>query len=62
MRNVDSIAWITLACFVAGLIYYAGRAAARIDALEDWRDEVKDDFKDIKRDLGTLAARFGSHV
>jgi hypothetical protein len=44
-------ALVGLGIFVAGLIYHAGRMAARVDALEAWRLELRADFLQLRNSL-----------
>ena len=48
---------VTLAIFVLGLAYHCGRLAARVDAVERWRDEVSKDVKTILQTVSRLDAR-----
>lgn len=54
----------TLATFMLGVVFYAGKLAARVDSLETWRSEVramheenKGEFAAIRRELHELASR-----
>lgn len=40
--------YVSLAVFVAGVIYASGRLSARVDAIEAWRSEVKSELVGIR--------------
>ena len=57
---LESAVVVTLALFVIGLAYQAGRHATRLDHLESWRLEIRADVTaifDILRRLEHLAQR-----
>ena len=37
---MDRAVEVTIAIFIAGVVYYAGRLSARVDNLERWRAEM----------------------
>ena len=45
---MDIAVLVTLAIFIAGVIYHSGQLSSRVDNLETWRTEVKDDIKTIR--------------
>ncbi len=45
---------VTVAIFVLGIVFTAGRLSARVDALESWRAEVHGMLDSINRRLGVL--------
>ena len=47
-------AFVTLAIFVAGVIYACGKLSARVDSLELWRSEVRGDIRAIRTSLDQL--------
>jgi low affinity Fe/Cu permease len=54
---VDSLTAVTLAIFIVGLVYQAGRLAARIDKLEEWRKEFTEDMSRIEAKIDELLER-----
>lgn len=46
----------------ATVIYHSGRLSARVDALEAWRAELRDDLKNIKATVDMIAAMFKREV
>ncbi len=46
--HMDQVAAITVAVFLIGVIYQAGRLSVRVDSLEKWRDDVTEDIKAIR--------------
>lgn len=40
---------VTVAIFMAGVIFQCGRFSSRLDSLESWRNEVRDDIRAIRR-------------
>lgn len=38
---------ITLALFVLGLAYHAGRVSMRVDKLEEWRGEMRTEVHEV---------------
>lgn len=55
MRHVDVAATVTIAIFLAGVIYHAGRLSARLDNLESWRTDVCDDIRAIRGIVDNVA-------
>lgn len=51
---MEAATYVTIALFMAGVIYHAGYLAARVAALELWRAEMKADFADIRHSLTEL--------
>lgn len=54
---MDPLAWITLALFVIGTVYYAGSMAARLSRVEDEVREIKGDVKSIRTTTDAIATR-----
>lgn len=48
MMGLTQASVITLALFIAGLIYHAGQLAERVKQLEQWRAELRADISTIK--------------
>lgn len=46
--------WVTIAIFFAGVIFAMGRFSSRVESLEHWRDEVREDLTRIRADLDYL--------
>jgi uncharacterized membrane protein YfbV (UPF0208 family) len=42
---------VTLSIFVAGVIYKMGHHAARLESLENWRNNVRNDMHEISEKL-----------
>lgn len=51
MTGIEQGTIVTLAMFVAGLIWHAGRMSQRVD---DLQRQVKDMAKDLRADIGDL--------
>lgn len=45
---------VTVAIFLAGIIFAAGRLTSRVESLEDWRGEVKGDLHRIRDGIDRL--------
>ncbi len=45
-------AMLTLAIFMAGVVFRMGHQAARIEALENWRGSIRQDMHEISAELG----------
>ena len=50
---MDVAVQVSLAIFLAGVIYVAGMMSHRVKSLEDWRSEVRADFQELRRELKT---------
>jgi hypothetical protein len=48
---------ISLVLFCVTVIYQCGRLSARVESLESWRAEVREDFKVIRAGIEKLASR-----
>lgn len=57
MNGLTQGSIVTLALFIAGLIYHAGAMAQRVAQLEKWREEMRGDVKDIKDGIAELQRR-----
>lgn len=51
-----------LLILAATVIYQSGKLAQRVDHLESWRAEVRDDLKAIRSVVDTIAAAFKHEV
>lgn len=47
---------VTLAIFLAGVIFHAGYLSARVGALEGWRKEAREDVLWIRQQLTELTS------
>lgn len=47
---------VTIATFVLGVVYAAGRLSNRVENLESWRAEVRNDMTEIRGALRRLEA------
>lgn len=54
----DAATLIAVALFIVGIVYHAGRLSSRVERLEDWRSEVRDDLKTIRTVTDSIAANF----
>lgn len=46
---------VTIAIFLAGVIFHAGRLSGRVGALEGWRKEAREDVAYIREQLAGMA-------
>ena len=51
---MDPIAWITIATFAVGVIFFAGKLSARVDKLEEWKAEVRVMHSENRNDLTAI--------
>lgn len=59
----QTLAAITaLTLFVVGCIYQAGRLAARLERLEEWRIEMRSDMLQIQATLRRIELAMGGHT
>jgi hypothetical protein len=49
---------VTIAIFLLGVVYAAGRLSARVDHLEKWREEAIGDLAVIKSGVESMRNRF----
>lgn len=56
MFDLTSIVSAITGAFILGVTFYAGRLTSRVDRLEEWRAEVRDEFKALHGHLERLAA------
>lgn len=53
---MEAATYVTIAMFMAGVIFTMGRVSARVEALESWRTELRGEIVDIRHSLGELLA------
>jgi predicted dienelactone hydrolase len=46
--------YVAIALFMVGVIYHAGSTAQRIAALEAWREEIRDEFHELRTSIEEL--------
>ena len=61
MMTMGDFATVVVAALaVAGLIYQVGRLSVRVETLEAWRMEAKDDLKAIRSSLDNISGAIGA--
>jgi hypothetical protein len=55
-RPMEIAVAVSLALFVVGVVYQAGRLAARVESLEAWRIEMKRDLDAIHTELRNIVS------
>lgn len=58
MEPLTTATLVTIALFMAGVIFQAGRTTARLESIEAWRKEVAPKLDQL---LGLMADRRESH-
>lgn len=51
---MDSAVYVTIAIFMIGVIFHSGRLSARVDKLEEWRTEAREETHQIFEALRRL--------
>jgi uncharacterized protein YoxC len=60
--TVTIVANVAVVILCVTVIYHSGRLSARVDALEAWRAELRDDLKSIRATVDMIAAVFKREV
>jgi hypothetical protein len=54
---IDAGAFVTLLLFIVAIIFHAGQLSARVEAIEMWQRDLRDDLRTIRNSLEDLKTR-----
>jgi len=54
---IDAGAFVTLLIFIVAIIFHAGQLSARVEAIETWQRDLRDDLRTIRNSLEDLKTR-----